>query len=129
MGRSWAPFLDGDWFTSWVSWLQLLLPASAECPVKLHETLVFRAARLREREFSGKERPLAVQDFEIGGGASRVAQVGQTDGLLQVLDGILLANPDLVEFLVADQRIGYISERVLNRLPVSDQRLLMLRLG
>jgi hypothetical protein len=29
----------------------------------------------------------------------------------------------------ADQRIGYVPERVLNRLPVSDQGLLMLRLG
>jgi len=37
----------------------------AECPVKLHETLVLSAARLRECEFRGKERALAVQDFEI----------------------------------------------------------------
>jgi hypothetical protein len=40
-----------------------------------------------------------------------------------------LANPDLMEFLIADRRIGYVSERALNRLPVSDQSLLMLRLG
>ena len=37
--------------------------------------------------------------------------------------------PNLVEFLIADQGIGHISESVLNRLPVSDQSLLMLRFG
>jgi hypothetical protein len=54
----------------------LLLPASAERSVELHKTLVLRAARLREREFSGKERPLAVQDFEIGRGTPLVPHVG-----------------------------------------------------
>src|SRR6266705_3735110 len=85
----------------------LLLPASAQSPVKLHETLVLGAARLREREFSGKERALTVQHFEISGGASLVAHGGQVDRLLQVRYGILLANPDLMEFLVPDQRIGH----------------------
>ena len=33
----------------------LLLPASAEYSVKLHETLVLGAARLRQRELSGKK--------------------------------------------------------------------------
>lgn len=32
-----------------------LLPASAKCPVKLHETLVFSAARPRQSEFRFKE--------------------------------------------------------------------------
>src|ERR1700730_3812149 len=31
-----------------------LLPAPAECPVKLHETLILVASRLRERQFRGK---------------------------------------------------------------------------
>jgi hypothetical protein len=102
---------------------RLVLPASAESSVKLHETLVLGAARLRECEFSGKERPLAVQDFEISGGASVVAHIGQADGLLQVLDGILLANSDLMKFLIPDQGIGYIAERLLNGLSVRDQSL------
>src|SRR5260370_34400577 len=104
----------------------LLLPASAEGPVKLHETLVLGAARPRECKFSGKQRPLAVQDLKISGGASAVAQIGQANGLPQIRDGVLLANPDLMEFLVGDQRIGYVPERTLNRLSVSDQSLLML---
>src|SRR5258708_7098796 len=65
------------------SFLQLLLlPASAERPVKLNETLVLRAARPREREFSRKQRPLAVQDFEIRGGAARITQVRQANRFL-----------------------------------------------
>jgi len=46
------------------------LPATAQCPIKLHETLVFGAARAGESEFSGKQRPLAIQDFKVRGGAS-----------------------------------------------------------
>ena len=108
--------------------LRLLPPASAKCPVKLHETLVFGTARLGECEFSGKERPLAIQDLEISRATSLVAQVGKSDGLLQVRDGILLSNADLMEFLVADQRIGDVAERALNGLPVRGQRLFVLRL-
>src|SRR6266436_935199 len=105
---------------------RLLLPASAEGPVKLHETLVLGAARLCKREFSRKERPLPVQHFEIRCRPSLVAQVGKAHGFLQVLDGVLLANPHLMEFLVTDQRIGHIAERALNGLPVRNQSLLLL---
>ena len=107
----------------------LLLPAAAKCAVKLHETLILCAAGLREHEFRGKERPLPIQDFEIRSGTSSVAHDRQTHGLLQVRHGLLLANPDLMVFLVTNQRIGYVPERVLNRLPVRNQGLLMLRFG
>src|SRR5690242_15357545 len=98
----------------------LLLPASAERPIKLHKTLVLCAARLRERQFGRKQRPLAVQHFEIRRGTSLVAHFGQTHGFLQVLNGILLANPHLMEFLIADQCIGYVAERSLNGLAVGN---------
>ena len=42
---------------------QLLLPATSQRPVKLHEALVFVAARLGEGKFCGKQRALAVQNF------------------------------------------------------------------
>jgi len=58
-----------------------------------------------------KERPLAVQNFQVRGGASPVTHDGQPDGLLQIRDRVFLANPDLVEFLIADQRVGYVRER------------------
>src|SRR2546429_7183711 len=50
----------------------LLLPATAEDPVKLHKTLVLGAARFRECEFGGKQRSLPVQHFEISCRPSRV---------------------------------------------------------
>jgi hypothetical protein len=66
---------------------------------------------------------LAVQDFEISSGASLVAHIGQADGLLQVRDSILLANPYLMEFLITDECIGYVAESTLNGLAVRDQSL------
>src|SRR6202789_1865105 len=105
----------------------LLLPASAQCAIKLHEVLVFGAARLGECEFSGKERPLAVQDFEISRGAASVTHDGEANRLRQVSNGLLLANSHLMRFLISDQGIGHISEGVLNGLLVSNQSLLVLR--
>jgi hypothetical protein len=60
------------------------------------------SARLCQRQFCIEERSLTIQDFEISGGASGVTQEGQTDGILQIRNGCLLADPDLVQFLVAD---------------------------
>ena len=109
----------------------MLLPASAECPVQLHETLVLGAARLREREFSGKERPLAVQDFEISSGASLVAHGGQVDGLLQVRYGILLANPDLMDRALSALKPYYSAGRLKSdeAKPVLSQRTRWLALA
>ncbi len=107
----------------------LLLPASAECPVQLHETLVLGAARLRQSEFRGKERPLAIENFEVSRGPALVTHGGEADGFLQVSNGILLANTDLMEFLIANERIGHVAEGALNGLPVRDQDLLVLRFG
>ena len=55
--------------------LRLLLPAPAEYLVKLHETLKLVPLCLRQSQFGSKEGPLAIQDFEIRGGASPVAQI------------------------------------------------------
>src|SRR5208282_4292780 len=44
-------------------------------------------------------------------------------------DDLLLADSNLVEFLVCDQRIGYISKGALNGLLVNEQSLLVLRFG
>ena len=108
---------------------RLCLPAAAKRAIELHETLILVATRLRKSEFRGKERPLAVQDFEISGGAALVAHDGEADRLGQVSYGLLLANSHLMKFLISDQGIGHISEGVLNGLLVSDQSLLVLRFG
>ena len=107
----------------------LLLPAAAEGTVELNETLVFGAAGAGESEFGAEEGALAIQDFEIRGGATSVAHIGQADGLDEVRNAIFLADADLVALLVADECIGNISEHVLNGLAVGDQRLLVLRFG
>jgi len=65
----------------------LCLPAAAKCPVELHETLVFVASRLRQREFCGKKGPLTVQHFEISGGAKRRAFADGDAGAIGVDDG------------------------------------------
>src|SRR4029077_13610528 len=74
-------------------------------------------------------RPLAVQDFEIGSGASLVTQNGQAEGLPHITHSILPANTDVLEFFVADQCIGYIPKSTLDGLSIGNQRLLVLRLG
>jgi len=71
-------------------------------------------------EFRGKQRPLAVQHFEISGGAALVAHDGEADRLIQVCYELLLLNSHLMEFLVGDQGIGYISEGALNGLLVGE---------
>ena len=58
---------------------RLSLPPVPKCPVELHETLIFVASRLRQREFRGEKRPLAVQHFEIGRGTALVARDGEAD--------------------------------------------------
>ena len=108
---------------------RLLLPAAAEGTVELNETLVFSTASTSESEFGAEEGALAIEDFEIRGGATSVAHIGQADRLDEVRNAIFLADADLVALLVADECIGNISERVLDRLAVGDQRLLVLRFG
>lgn len=106
-----------------------MLPASAERFIELDETLIFIAPNLRERQFGLEERPLPIQHLEIGRNSSLVARNGEADGLLQVCNGNLLENPDLMEFLVANQRIGHITKGLLDGLLVSNQGLLVKRFG
>ena len=106
---------------------QLLLPTAAERPVELHQALILGSTRLRQYKFRIKQRPLAVENFQVRGRPALVPQDGKPHRLLQVRDGILLPHPHLMEFLIGDQRIGYVAKRALNRLFVSDQRLLVLR--
>ncbi len=106
--------------------LQESLPASAECPVKLHQTLILVSARLGERQLLGIQRSLAIQHFKIGRRTAFVAHVRQADRLLQIRDAILQAQSHLMQLLIADERIGDVAESSLNGLPVSDQGLLVL---
>lgn len=116
-------FLPGNCATI----LLLLLPAAAECAIELHKALVFVTPGLCQRQLRGVERALSIQHFEIVCRATLVSIDGEADGLLQISDRVLLAKSHLMELLITNQRIGNISKRMLNRLPVSDECLLMRR--
>ena len=105
------------------------LPASAECPVKLHQALVLAPSRLGECQFFVIQRPLPVQHFKVGRGTAPVAHDRQADRLLQIRDTILQTKPYLVLLLITDERIRDVPERPLNSLPVRNQSLLVLGLS
>src|SRR5580700_10598363 len=107
----------------------LLLPASAERLVELDEASVFVSPRGCERQFCPVKRPLSVEHFEIGRCAAFVAQGGNADGFLQISDTILLAHSHLMKLFVTDERVGNISESLLDRFSVCDESLLVFRLG
>src|ERR1700691_725285 len=107
----------------------LLLPASAERFVELDEASVFVPPRSRERQFCAVKRPLSIEHFEIGGCAAFVAKRGNADGFLQISDTILLAHSHLMKLFVTDERVGNVSESLLDRLSVCDESLLVFRLG
>ena len=90
---------------SWDGATILLLPASAERFVQLDQAAIFISPGSRERQFGAVKRPLSVEYFEVCRRAALVAKRGNTDGFLQIGDRILLACPDLMKFLVTDERI------------------------
>src|SRR5262249_60252732 len=104
---------------------RLFLPAAAQSPIELNETLILGAARLRKRELRRKQGALVVQDFEISRGSPSIAHVRKTNRLLQIRYGVLLADTNLMQFFIPDQRIGSISERALNRFRVGGLRLVL----
>src|SRR5215470_17432241 len=69
---------------------RLFLPAAAQSPIELNETLILGAARLRKRELRRKQGALVVQDFEISRGSPSIAHVRKTNRLLQIRYGVLL---------------------------------------
>src|SRR5580700_8256132 len=107
----------------------LLLPASAECFVKLDEATVFISASCCQRQFGAVKRPLSVEHFEICRRAALVAKRGDADGFLQVGDRILLAGSDLMQFLVTDERIGNVAKCSLDRLSIPYESFSLLRLS
>src|SRR6202042_1977086 len=83
----------------------------------------------RQRQFFVIQRPLPVEHFKVGRGTALVAHVRQADRLLQIRNAILQTKSYLVLLLIADERVRDIPKRPLNRLPVHDQSLLVLRLS
>jgi hypothetical protein len=107
----------------------LLLPASAERFVQLDQAAIFISPGSCERQFGAVKRPLSVEYFEVCRRAALVAKRRNADGFLQIRHRVLLACPDLMKFFVTDKRVRDLSKSVLDRFPVADQSLLVLRLG
>lgn len=95
----------------------------------MHQALVFVASSLGESKLSLKQRSLPIEDFKIGSDASPIAHQRRVDGILQILDGCLLRDANLMKFLITNQSIGNIAERQLDDLLVSNQLLPLLRLS
>ena len=106
-----------------------MLPSTAQRFVKLHQALVLAAAGLGKSELGFKERPLPVENLEVGSDASAITNEGGVNRILQVFDGCFLSDADLMKFLVTDQRIRDIAKGELDNLLVSEQFLPMLRLS
>ena len=88
-----------------------------------------RSCGLRERELSGKESRLAVQDFEVARGAAPVAHVRQPGRVFGGICQLLLLDPDLLAFPIADERIGHFAKRLLHRALIDERRLLRAGFG
>jgi hypothetical protein len=56
---------------------EILITSTEHRSLQLHEALVFVTACLCEAEFGGEQRPLAVQNLQICGGASGVTRIGK----------------------------------------------------
>jgi hypothetical protein len=92
----------------------LLLPSTTERLVELHEALIFVAARGGPNELGIEQRPLPVEHFEICGNAALVTHFGEADRLGQIIHGLFPPDAHFMEFLKANQGVGYITECVLN---------------
>ena len=95
----------------------------------MDEAAVFIAASCCERQFGAVKRPLSVEHFEVCRRAALVAKCGNANAFLQIGDRLLLSCPYLMKFFVTDKRVRDFSKSVLDRFPVADQSLLVLRLS
>ena len=112
-----APIKDQATANRWT----LLLPASAE---RVSCTRLWYSGARTLRVSSSAERDRwPSRTSRISGCSSPVTHVGETNRFLQVFDGIFLTDSNLMEFLIADQRIRYVPKRALNGLPVARSML------
>ena len=107
----------------------LLPPAAAEGFVQLHKALELVAAVLRQGQLGVEQRPLVVEDLEVGGDAAAVALERCAYRIAEILKGVFLRFADFVILLITDQSVRDVPEGQLDGLFVSDQILSLLRLS
>src|SRR6516225_2658058 len=106
-----------------------LLPPSPQCPIQLDQAAKFVTSCARQRKFGRVERPLTIQDLQVSRSSSLIAKSRNANRLLEVSDRVLLANSNLTELVISNQRVRNVAERSLDRLLICDESLRVLRLG
>src|ERR1700731_3092405 len=105
----------------------LLPPSPSQRLIELDKTAVFVTAGFSKSQFRRIKGTLAIENFEVGGCATLVTNLGEAHGFFQVCHGLLLARSHFVMCLVADQRVGDITKCSLNGLPIFNESLLIFR--
>src|SRR5687767_11233868 len=103
--------------------MRLLLPASTERPVDLHERREFAELRLDELKLGAEQTRVAVEDLQVTRCTALIPQVGEAPRILRGDDERLLRFPELTLAPVADEGIGHLAECLLQRLTVDELRL------
>src|SRR5215471_13615096 len=107
-------------------WRRLLLPAAAEGLVELHQRNQFVALGLCQSQFGGEVISFVGQHLEITAFTGFVANLGKTGRILRGLRQQFLLLPKLPVLAIANQGVGNIAKRTLNRLLVEEHRLIPL---
>src|SRR5262249_14564096 len=103
----------------------LLLPAAAEGAVDLHERGELAGLRLREAQLRAEESRVGVEDLEVARRAALVAELREPPRVLRRADQQPLLLAEFTRPAIADQRIGHLAERVLDRLLIGEHQLLL----
>lgn len=102
------------------------LPAAAKCLIKLNERQSLVELRLDEIEFRREVARFAGQNLQVTCAAMLIKHLGKPVGLLRRLGEQVLLLAELAIFLICDERIGNLLERVLNALAVREHCFLPL---
>ena len=100
---------------------QITAATLPQCPIQLDQAAKFVTSCACQRKFGSVKRSLAVQNLQVSRSSSLVAKRGDANRLLQVSNRILLANADLMELVIGNQRVGNIAEGTLDGLSVCDE--------
>src|SRR3989442_10077093 len=107
----------------------LHLPATTERFVALHTRREVVSGGPREIDLGRKELTLRIEDVQVGAEPTDVAKVGDVERALRGLHTRLLLRADVARLRAEDQRVVDLAERLLDRLLVLDQRLVLPGLG
>src|SRR5207249_10665970 len=111
------------------SYSSLHLPATAERFVELHDRRELVSCGPREIDLGSEELPLRIEDVQVRADAVFVAKVRDVERALSGLHTRLLLSADVAGLGPEDQRVFDLAERLLDRLLVLNQRLLLSCLG